>query len=43
LDLIGDFYLAGKPIKAKIVADKPGHQNNIGFVREFVKKAVIRK
>ncbi|MDR3112807.1 MAG: UDP-3-O-acyl-N-acetylglucosamine deacetylase [Endomicrobium sp.] len=41
LDLIGDIYLAGKPIKAKIVADKPGHQNNIGFIREFVKKAVV--
>ncbi|MCL2390523.1 MAG: bifunctional UDP-3-O-[3-hydroxymyristoyl] N-acetylglucosamine deacetylase/3-hydroxyacyl-ACP dehydratase [Endomicrobia bacterium] len=43
LDLIGDLYLAGKPIKAKIVADKPGHQNNIGFVKEFVKKAFIQK
>ena len=43
LDLIGDLYLAGKPIKAKIVADKPGHQNNIGFVKEFLKKAVIEK
>lgn len=43
LDLIGDLYLAGKPIKAKIVAEKPGHQNNIGFVKEFVKKAIIKK
>lgn len=43
LDLIGDLYLAGKPIKAKIVADKPGHQNNIGFVKEFVKKAILKK
>ncbi|MDR1941954.1 MAG: UDP-3-O-acyl-N-acetylglucosamine deacetylase [Endomicrobium sp.] len=43
LDLIGDLYLAGKPIKAKIVAEKPGHQNNIGFVKEFVKKAKIQK
>ncbi|MDR2192010.1 MAG: UDP-3-O-acyl-N-acetylglucosamine deacetylase [Endomicrobium sp.] len=41
LDLIGDIYLAGKPIKARIVADRPGHQNNIGFVKEFIKKAVI--
>nr|WP_158302834.1 UDP-3-O-acyl-N-acetylglucosamine deacetylase [Candidatus Endomicrobium trichonymphae] len=40
LDLIGDIYLAGKPIKAKIVAEKPGHQNNIVFVKEFLKKAV---
>jgi len=43
LDLIGDIYLAGKPLKAKIVADKPGHQNNIGFVKELVSKAVIEK
>jgi UDP-3-O-[3-hydroxymyristoyl] N-acetylglucosamine deacetylase/3-hydroxyacyl-[acyl-carrier-protein] dehydratase len=43
LDLIGDLYLAGKPIKAKIVAQKPGHQNNINFVKEFVSKAIIEK
>ncbi|MDR2399921.1 MAG: bifunctional UDP-3-O-[3-hydroxymyristoyl] N-acetylglucosamine deacetylase/3-hydroxyacyl-ACP dehydratase [Endomicrobium sp.] len=43
LDLIGDLYLAGKPIKAKIVADKPGHQNNIAFVREFLKDAVLEE
>jgi len=42
LDLIGDLYLAGKPIKAKIVADKPGHLNNINFVKEFVKKAILK-
>ncbi|AKL97829.1 bifunctional UDP-3-O-[3-hydroxymyristoyl] N-acetylglucosamine deacetylase/3-hydroxyacyl-ACP dehydratase [Endomicrobium proavitum] len=43
LDLIGDLYLAGKPIKAKITAEKPGHLNNINFVKEFVKKATIKK
>ncbi|MDR2437612.1 MAG: bifunctional UDP-3-O-[3-hydroxymyristoyl] N-acetylglucosamine deacetylase/3-hydroxyacyl-ACP dehydratase [Endomicrobium sp.] len=43
LDLIGDLYLAGKPIKAKIVADKPGHQNNIAFVKAFLKEAVIEE
>jgi len=41
LDLIGDMYLAGKALKAKIVADKPGHKNNINFVKEFLKKACI--
>jgi UDP-3-O-acyl-N-acetylglucosamine deacetylase len=40
IDLIGDIYLAGKPIKAKIIAQKPGHKNNINFVKEFVRKAV---
>jgi UDP-3-O-[3-hydroxymyristoyl] N-acetylglucosamine deacetylase/3-hydroxyacyl-[acyl-carrier-protein] dehydratase len=43
LDLIGDLYLAGKPIKAKIVADKPGHQNNIAFLKEFLKEAIIEE
>jgi UDP-3-O-[3-hydroxymyristoyl] N-acetylglucosamine deacetylase/3-hydroxyacyl-[acyl-carrier-protein] dehydratase len=43
LDLIGDLYLAGKPIKAKIVADKPGHQNNIAFVKAFLKEAFIEE
>ncbi|MDR1260040.1 MAG: bifunctional UDP-3-O-[3-hydroxymyristoyl] N-acetylglucosamine deacetylase/3-hydroxyacyl-ACP dehydratase [Endomicrobium sp.] len=43
LDLIGDLYLAGRPIKAKIIADKPGHNNNINFVKEFLKKAVVEK
>jgi UDP-3-O-[3-hydroxymyristoyl] N-acetylglucosamine deacetylase/3-hydroxyacyl-[acyl-carrier-protein] dehydratase len=43
LDLIGDLYLAGKPIKAKIIAEKPGHQNNIEFIIKFLKEAVIEK
>ncbi|MDR3274462.1 MAG: bifunctional UDP-3-O-[3-hydroxymyristoyl] N-acetylglucosamine deacetylase/3-hydroxyacyl-ACP dehydratase [Endomicrobium sp.] len=43
LDLIGDIYLAGKPIKAKIIVDKPGHNNNINFIKEFLKKAVIEE
>ncbi|MDR2676843.1 MAG: UDP-3-O-acyl-N-acetylglucosamine deacetylase [Endomicrobium sp.] len=43
LDLIGDLYLAGKSIKAKIIADKPGHNNNINFLRQFLKKAIIKK
>lgn len=41
LDLIGDLYLAGHPIKAQIVADRPGHKNNINFVKEFVKRAKL--
>lgn len=43
LDLIGDIFLAGKPIKAKIVAEKPGHKNNVSFIKEFVSKAIIDK
>lgn len=41
LDLIGDLYLLGKQIRAKIVAVKPGHKNNGLFVKEFIKKAIL--
>jgi len=41
LDLIGDISLAGKQIKAKIVAEKPGHERNVSFVKEFISKATI--
>ena len=43
MDLIGDISLAGKPIKAKLVAEKPGHKSNVSFIKEFVSKAVIDK
>ena len=33
LDLIGDLYLLGKPIKGRIVAVKPGHFSNTEFVK----------
>jgi UDP-3-O-[3-hydroxymyristoyl] N-acetylglucosamine deacetylase/3-hydroxyacyl-[acyl-carrier-protein] dehydratase len=33
LDLIGDLYLLGKPIKGKIVATKPGHLVNTEFAK----------
>ena len=35
--------LAGKPIKARLVAEKPGHKSNVSFIKEFVSKAVIDK
>ncbi len=41
--MIGDLALAGGQIKAKIVAERPGHKNNVSFVKEFVKKAVLQK
>jgi UDP-3-O-[3-hydroxymyristoyl] N-acetylglucosamine deacetylase/3-hydroxyacyl-[acyl-carrier-protein] dehydratase len=43
LDLIGDIYLSGKPIKARIVAERPGHKSNLGFVIEFLKHATIER
>jgi len=33
LDLLGDLYLLGKPIKGEIIARKPGHFANIEFVK----------
>ena len=43
LDLIGDISLVGKQIKAKIVAQKPGHERNVSFVKFFISKATIEK
>jgi len=33
LDLLGDLYLLGKPIKGEIIAKKPGHFANTEFVK----------
>ncbi len=33
LDVVGDIALIGKPIKAKIVATKPGHKANVEFAK----------
>ena len=33
LDIIGDFYLLGKPIRGKITAHMTGHSDNIGLLR----------
>lgn len=35
LDLIGDLYLVGAPIKGQILAARPGHQSNIEFARKL--------
>ncbi len=35
LDLIGDLMLIGQPIKAKIIAKKPGHYSNVEFARNI--------
>lgn len=37
LDVIGDLALVGKPMKAKIIATKPGHASNTAFAK-FLKK-----
>ena len=33
LDIIGDFYLLGKPIRGKITAHRTGHSDNIALLR----------
>ncbi len=40
LDVIGDLALVGKPIKAQILAARPGHAANIGFAKKL-KKAML--
>jgi UDP-3-O-acyl N-acetylglucosamine deacetylase len=35
LDIIGDFYLLGKPIRGKIKAFKSGHTENVGLMKQI--------
>ncbi len=39
LDLIGDLYLAGRPIRGRIVAHKSGHELNHMLVRKLLEQA----
>lgn len=46
LDVIGDLSLVGKPLKAKILAYKPGHQSNVKFaklIKDQMKKDIQDK
>ena len=46
LDLLGDVSLAGKPLKAHIIATKPGHYSNIEFaklIKQQIKKSKLNK
>jgi UDP-3-O-[3-hydroxymyristoyl] N-acetylglucosamine deacetylase/3-hydroxyacyl-[acyl-carrier-protein] dehydratase len=41
LDIVGDLALIGYPIKAKIIANRPGHSTNIAFakkIKQYIKK-----
>lgn len=40
LDIIGDLSLAGRPIKAQILAARPGHAANVAFAKKL-KKAML--
>ncbi|WDE98393.1 UDP-3-O-acyl-N-acetylglucosamine deacetylase [Lentisphaera profundi] len=37
LDIVGDFSLLGKPLKAHIIAAKPGHPSNVTMVQKMLK------
>lgn len=41
LDLLGDLALIGMPIRAQIMAARPGHASNVAFAKKI--KAMIRK
>jgi UDP-3-O-[3-hydroxymyristoyl] N-acetylglucosamine deacetylase/3-hydroxyacyl-[acyl-carrier-protein] dehydratase len=41
LDLLGDLALIGMPIRAQIMAARPGHGSNVAFARKI--KALIKK
>ena len=43
LDVVGDLALIGTPIKAKVIATKPGHAANIGFAKKVKKYIKDRK
>ena len=36
LDIVGDFALLGKPLKAHIIAVKPGHPSNVTMVQQML-------
>lgn len=38
LDIVGDLTLLGRPIKAKIFANRPGHAANVAFTKVLKKK-----
>src|SRR6478735_1087409 len=40
LDIIGDLALAGRPLKAQILAARPGHAANVAFAKKL-KKAML--
>ena len=41
LDLVGDLYLLGRPIKGHIIAQKRGHAENVELVKKIVKELKV--
>ena len=42
LDLMGDLYLVGRPVVAKVTAVKTGHMENIALVKELRRAVILR-
>lgn len=42
LDVVGDLYLVGRPLKAKIISTRPGHYSNVEFAKK-IKKHIAQK
>jgi UDP-3-O-[3-hydroxymyristoyl] N-acetylglucosamine deacetylase/3-hydroxyacyl-[acyl-carrier-protein] dehydratase len=40
LDIVGDLALVGKPLKAHIIASRPGHKTNVEFAK-LLKKQIV--
>jgi UDP-3-O-[3-hydroxymyristoyl] N-acetylglucosamine deacetylase/3-hydroxyacyl-[acyl-carrier-protein] dehydratase len=41
LDVVGDLTLIGYPVKARIIANRPGHSSNVAFakkIKQYIKK-----
>jgi len=41
LDVVGDLTLVGYPVKARIIANRPGHSSNVAFaqkIKQYIKK-----
>jgi UDP-3-O-[3-hydroxymyristoyl] N-acetylglucosamine deacetylase/3-hydroxyacyl-[acyl-carrier-protein] dehydratase len=41
LDIVGDLALVGYPVKAHIIAHRPGHRSNVEFakkIKQYIKK-----
>ncbi|HYM94348.1 MAG TPA: bifunctional UDP-3-O-[3-hydroxymyristoyl] N-acetylglucosamine deacetylase/3-hydroxyacyl-ACP dehydratase, partial [Chitinophagaceae bacterium] len=46
LDVVGDLALIGYPIKARIIANRPGHSSNVEFakkIKQYIKKNKYNK
>jgi UDP-3-O-acyl N-acetylglucosamine deacetylase len=41
LDLVGDFYLLGRPVLCRVVAEKSGHKLNLRMMRRIYEKYII--